>query len=473
MLVLGLATSVGFYITAARALVRADHQAHLAQAMNDFLNTDVLAQGDVTLGNNGTLTLMDAMHGAAEKIDGHFPNDLEVAARLHESVGDALASRNDIDGAVARYQRAVVLYTKVLGAEAEPTIKVRIRLLSRQLVDPRIKIDQKPQVDEIATIVQKNKDRFSYSVIHSLYSLEATYWGDHKEDVEAALPWVKASYALALADKDVIERDMVIAHENYAMLLVMAQHFPEADRVIAAGIGKYIREKGPVNPITINFRRIRDLSLIGQKRFQEAMPLADAVFRDRLKILGQDNPDTQDALYDLALINSFLSHWQEAFDQYTQILDLATDDKWDAYVLGLRSARSVILSRMSRQTQAVAEAKDVLGLAIEHYDDDPPFLEYLRYQLALVYLNGERWSYAKPILDKLSGEVIGRHSRSGDWNARLAVANARVRFAMGDRATAEILVGQALQEFKDKAPPDYLPAREAMALQKLFSAASK
>src|ERR1035437_5174282 len=100
----------------------------------------------------------------------------------------------------------------------------------------------------------------------------------------------------------------------------------------------------------------------------------------------------------MELIHSLLSYWQEACDQYTQILDLATDDKWDAYVLGLRSARSVILSRMSRQTQAVAEAKDVLGLAIEHYDDDPPFLEYLRYQLALVYLNGERWSYAKPIL---------------------------------------------------------------------------
>ena len=66
---------------------RAEEEAAIAEAVNDFLNDDLLASVDPGRTKNPDITMREVLDIAAEKIEGRFSDTPSVGARIHRTLG--------------------------------------------------------------------------------------------------------------------------------------------------------------------------------------------------------------------------------------------------------------------------------------------------------------------------------------------------------------------------------------------------
>jgi Flp pilus assembly protein TadD len=108
---------------------RAKSEAAIAEAVNEFLNRDLLAQAhpyvpyDRYKQSKGELKLDTVLDRAAENLDGRFPDQPLVEAALRETIGTTFNLLGHPDRAKAHLQRAVELRRIHLGEEHPMTLK--------------------------------------------------------------------------------------------------------------------------------------------------------------------------------------------------------------------------------------------------------------------------------------------------------------------------------------------------------------
>jgi non-specific serine/threonine protein kinase len=476
-LLMGTVVSLVLFAQARAARGQAEKDARISAAMNMFLSKDLIGQADVNESGASALTLTQAIHTAADKIDQSFTSDPEVAARLHESIGTALASRNDLDGSVQHYSRAAELYAQALGPASGPALNAKMRALAKKMVDPRnANIDYKPDLDQITALAKAGNASGTTQIFYSLNSLWTVYYSDHQGDYAAALPYVKANYDRMLTDPDASDQKKAFARENMGFLLMRTGRYAEADQVLRAAIETYTAEKGATHPLTMDFRHRLTMSLLAQKRFAEAEQMATPLFVDRLKVLGDKNTDTIDALISVVSAKRGQGKWSEALPDCERALALYRPiaDGWETDVLNTRISHALLLSRLKRDHEAQTEIQGVRKLADEHWGTTGEYHDYVLYSQAIVALDSQRWTEAAELLAPLTPESVAAHKRSmaGDGVALLRFAQARLAIGKGDPATAAPLLDAALDEFGKKDPPDYLPAVEARAAKLSLASAA-
>ncbi len=118
-LVAGLAVSLGFYFEARRARDHAESSAATAEAVNDFLNRDLLASADIAQGPTRDIGLRELLDAAARQIGERFSGQPEAAARIHESLGDSYVRLTAYEPAQVQFARALALRS-ALGGRGSP-----------------------------------------------------------------------------------------------------------------------------------------------------------------------------------------------------------------------------------------------------------------------------------------------------------------------------------------------------------------
>jgi tetratricopeptide (TPR) repeat protein len=111
-LALGLVFSLWFYRQATNSLQQAQQQAQRAEAINDFLERDVLVASQLGRSRSGAaLTMTDVLQRASERAAQRFKGqpELEAAVRLH--LAQSLEAMHDFHAAAPEYQRALELWT--------------------------------------------------------------------------------------------------------------------------------------------------------------------------------------------------------------------------------------------------------------------------------------------------------------------------------------------------------------------------
>jgi non-specific serine/threonine protein kinase/serine/threonine-protein kinase len=129
MLVLILAAGVSI-----RQSIRANREAAVAQAVNDFLQHDLLAQASAATQSGPSakpdphLEVRTALDRAAARITGKFDRQPEVEAAIRDTIGQAYVDLGLYPEARKQFERALELYRRVLGAENPETLKTMSRL---------------------------------------------------------------------------------------------------------------------------------------------------------------------------------------------------------------------------------------------------------------------------------------------------------------------------------------------------------
>ena len=126
-----IATYLG--ITAHRAGKSAIQQTRIAEAVNRFLNEDILTQGDPET-QFKDVTLDSVLTRASKRIDGRFDNEPLVEAAIHETLGRVFLNSTDFEKATFHLDRALELRGPLLAADSEAILEtefLRARLHMR------------------------------------------------------------------------------------------------------------------------------------------------------------------------------------------------------------------------------------------------------------------------------------------------------------------------------------------------------
>jgi hypothetical protein len=110
---------------------RAERDRAVAQAVNAFLQNDLLGQADI--GNqplpagqgerNPKITVRDLLDRAATGLEGKFPDHAEVEAAIRQTIGDAYRALGEYDQAEQQMDRALAWRRRHLGADHPDTLQ--------------------------------------------------------------------------------------------------------------------------------------------------------------------------------------------------------------------------------------------------------------------------------------------------------------------------------------------------------------
>jgi non-specific serine/threonine protein kinase/serine/threonine-protein kinase len=129
LLVLILAAGISI-----RQSIRANREAAVAQAVNDFLQNDLLAQASAANQSrpgakpDADLKVRTALDRAALRITGKFERQPEVEATIRDTIGETYMDLGLYPEARTQLERALDLHRRVLGAENPKTLKTISRL---------------------------------------------------------------------------------------------------------------------------------------------------------------------------------------------------------------------------------------------------------------------------------------------------------------------------------------------------------
>src|SRR5262249_38071522 len=103
-------------------------EAAIAEAVNDFLNEDLLAQAAPSRTPDRDLKLRTVLDRASQQIEGRFPDQPLVEARLRSTLAMTYESLDEGAAAQRHAERARELYERALGAEHPDTLASMNRL---------------------------------------------------------------------------------------------------------------------------------------------------------------------------------------------------------------------------------------------------------------------------------------------------------------------------------------------------------
>jgi serine/threonine protein kinase/tetratricopeptide (TPR) repeat protein len=103
---------------------RADEEAAIAKAVNEFLQTDLLAQADPyrQAGSGQDITLRTALDRAADRVAARFEKQPLVEAGLRQTIGDAYHSLGAYEKAQQHLERALEIRRKARGGDHLDTL---------------------------------------------------------------------------------------------------------------------------------------------------------------------------------------------------------------------------------------------------------------------------------------------------------------------------------------------------------------
>ena len=134
VLILAAGISIWQSVRATDQRDRADAETAVAQAINDFLRNDVLAQASAASQSGPSakpdpdLKVRTALDRAAQRIAGKFDRQPEVEAAIRDTMGQTYLDLGQYPDARTQLERSLDLERQRLGAENPKTLKTAIRL---------------------------------------------------------------------------------------------------------------------------------------------------------------------------------------------------------------------------------------------------------------------------------------------------------------------------------------------------------
>jgi eukaryotic-like serine/threonine-protein kinase len=118
----GVSMSV-LYARAEREGKEARRQAGIAQAVNEFLNQDLLAAADPSRNADRDITMRSVVDTASAKVQGRFSTEPLVEAAIRRTLGQTYMGLGLYEQASAHLRGAHALYAKESGAEGSETLR--------------------------------------------------------------------------------------------------------------------------------------------------------------------------------------------------------------------------------------------------------------------------------------------------------------------------------------------------------------
>jgi tetratricopeptide (TPR) repeat protein/predicted Ser/Thr protein kinase len=345
---------------------RADTQSAVAEAVNNFLQNDLLAQA----GSRGqavsnskpepNLTVRSALDRAAARIEGKFKSQPLVEAAIRQSIGDAYRDLALYNEAAPHMERALQLRREILGGEHTDTLQSMQELGATYIragkyapaealltelweTERRLHGNDRQEtlgaMNELASLINAQGDYArSAALMSRVFESQRKLLGEEHPDTLAVMNNLASVYsnqgryaaAEALYQKAVEIKRRVLGYEHPSTLLSMNNlavayrnegKYSQAETVLKAALEARRQSMGEQHEDTVVSMNSLALLYVAQGNFSRAEPLLVQALTMARRVLGDDHPDTLAITNSVAELNWRQSKFAEAESLFQKVLE--------------------------------------------------------------------------------------------------------------------------------------------------------
>ena len=348
-LIAGLIGTMTGLVRAQREAARAQTQAAIAEAVNEFLNDDLLAAVAPEI-QGRDVTMQQVLAAAAAKLEGRFEEQPVVEAALRQTIGQTYMSLGRLDEASIHFERALELREAVLGSENIETLEVlhmlgELRFYQGKGVEAAEYIRRSFEGRE--RLLGPN-DVQTLSVLSDLGAV-----AQHSGQLDIAEESYREAYRRSLNSLDPDDPiALAIVHNLGALLFDLSQHDEAADYLRQSYEGSR-RTLGEEHPETLTTLSLLGSVLRESGKLEEAEPIYNQVYEARQRVLGEEHHSTLTSANNFAVLLENLEKYDEAVELHLDTLKTkrrTLGDEHDATILSLGNL-GVALTKAGRATE--------------------------------------------------------------------------------------------------------------------------
>jgi serine/threonine protein kinase len=256
--------------------IRAERQAKISQAVNEFLKEDLIRSVDPHVAQGREVTVRSWLDAASESLEGRFDNEPLVEASIRETLGNTYRNLGDFEAAERHLRSVVQIRRDELGKEHPQTI-------------------------------------------YSCFQLCGALWeaGRTAEAHPLCLETVERSKRVLGKEHRTTLRSMnilALTHDNLA-------DYNEAEQLFREILETSRKAFGQTDMITI--LAVGNLANVIKRtgRYEEAEPLSLKALELRRQVLGEDHPYAIDSLRSLGVLRAEQQRYEEAEKLLTESLE--------------------------------------------------------------------------------------------------------------------------------------------------------
>ena len=379
---------------AARA--EAKRQAEIAQAVNDFLNKEVLAAAGPYSTPGREITIREVLDVASEQIQGKFAGEPLVEAALRTTLGDAYRELGRYDSAESHIQRALELIRGAFGQDHPHTLATINKLASVYCKQARFHEAEPLLVQTLEArrrVLGDNHQDTLMSINNLAKFLAAQGRYDEAEPLYSAAIQAQRE---ALGPE---HQDTLLSMNNLAELYQRQGRHDEAESLYLVVLDARQRVLGPEASKTLT--TINGLAFVYQEqgRHAKAEPLFTRLLESRRLALGEDHPGTCTAMDNLASLYREMGRLDDAETLHTAALETRRRVLGPEHPRTLTSMHNLahVLMRLGRLDDAEPLLVETLELRRRVLGDEHPRTINTLANLAGLYEDQGRYEESEPL----------------------------------------------------------------------------
>ena len=290
----------------------AGQQAAIAQAVNDFLNDDLLAAvSPEKLGRD--VTMRQVLDHAAEAVEGRFEDEPLVAAAIHATLGETYHALGDYAAATPHFEQALELRRMELGEDHRATLTSMCDLATMYKVQGRYDEAEPLYVDSLEGRRRGLGDDHPSALI-GMFNLATLYYD--QADFDQAEPLLLESLAGCQRVFGEDHPQTLLPLNNLATLYAREGRLEEAEPLMVKALSARRRLLGEEHLRTLVSMNNLANVYCEQGRYDQAEPLYAKTLEVRRRVLGEEHPRTLSSVGNLGYVYSMQGRHDEAEPLY-------------------------------------------------------------------------------------------------------------------------------------------------------------
>jgi len=460
VLITGVIVSALEAARARRAEQVALQESATAQAINDFLQNDLLAQASAATQARPSnkpdpdLKVRTALDRAAVRITGRFDRQPEVEAAIRDTVGQTYMDLGLYPETRTQLERALELHRRTLGPENPKTLRTISRLARTAFLQGKY-----PEAEALFSQALKIQGRVLGSehrdTLFSMNGLGTTYYSEAKyAQVEVIFSQTVEIQRRVLGPE---HPDTLSSMNNLAVVFRSQGKYAQAEALFSQTLEMRRRGLGPEHPNTLLATNNLANVYYEQGKYAQAEALFSQTLGIQRRVLGPEHPDTVRSMNNLANVYYSQGKYAQAEALYGQALEIRRRVLGAEHPNTLDSIGNLAIVYRSQGKYAPAEALFSRALELERRlqgSEHPLTLNTLS-DLAFLYQRHGKYDLAEiHAAQALEGR---RHALGSEHPDTMASAAdlALVYLSQGKFAESEPLAREAWEFYCKKQPDEW------------------
>jgi serine/threonine protein kinase/tetratricopeptide (TPR) repeat protein len=435
-----------------RQSIRATREAAVAQAVNDFLRNDLLAQASATTQSGPSakpdpdLKVRTALDRAAQRIEGKFGKQPEVDASIRTTIGWTYGQLGLYAEARKQLERALELQRKVLGEENSMTLSTKNELGWIAMAQGKY-----PEAEALLTQTLAARRRVlgpeHRDTLATLHNLGVLYRDEGKYPQAEALDSQTLEIRRRVLGPE--HPDTLLSMGNLAQIYSDEGKYPQAEALESQTLEIDRRVLGPEHPYTLNSMNILAIAYWWEHKYAQAEVLISQTLEIERRIYGPEHPDTLNAMNNLAGVYADEHKYAQAEGLYNQTLEIAHRIYGPEHPATLALMNNLAIDYQDEGKYAQAEALFTQTLEIRRRVLGPEHPDTLNAMdnLASDYVDEGKYAQAEVLLNQtleIERRVVGpEHPYTLDALNNLVVDYQKQgKYALAETYAAQVLAAR-------------------------------